>query len=327
MRAWLALVALVVAGCGANGQPAPAAGANIVHASGLVEPSGEERVLIPEVGGRLKRVTIAEGDAVKAGQLLAEIENADLQAAVAGAEAALALRQAELAKLEAGAREEERRASAAALAQAVAAEKLAASELERRESMARQQQVSREILDQAKANAESARARREAAQAQNDQVIHGARIEDRAIARAAVATATADLARAKALLAKTRILSPIDGVVLKRELREGETVVALSPVPLARIGDLSKRFVRADVDELDLARVKTGQRATVSADALAGKTFNGKVVYVASRMGKRNLISDNPTERKDARILEVLIELDPGAELPIGLRVDVRITP
>jgi HlyD family secretion protein len=64
----------------------------------------------------------------------------------------------------------------------------------------------------------------------------------------------------------------------------------------------------------------------VSADALAGKSFGGKVSYVASRMGKRNLVSDNPTERKDARVLEVLIELDPGAELPIGLRVDVRIT-
>ncbi|MFN9731292.1 MAG: HlyD family secretion protein, partial [Pseudomonadota bacterium] len=116
-----------------------------------------------------------------------------------------------------------------------------------------------------------------------------------------------------------------DGVVLKRDLREGETVVALSPLPLARIGDLSRRYVRADVDELDVGRVREGMRATVASDAFPGREFGGEVVHVAGRMGRRSVVTDRPAERVDARVLEVLLRLDPEADLPVGLRVDVRI--
>jgi multidrug resistance efflux pump len=121
------------------------------------------------------------------------------------------------------------------------------------------------------------------------------------------------------------IRSPIDGVVLKRDLREGETVVALSPLPLARIGDLSTRYVRADVDELDVGRVRAGQRAVASSDAFPGRRYAGEVVQVARRMGRRNVVTDRPAERVDASILEVVIRLEPGADLPVGMRVDVRI--
>ncbi len=324
----LALVA-ALAGCDGDAATptANAARGDTIAAGGVVEPRGEERVLIPELGGRLKRVLIAEGDSVKAGQLVAEIDNAEHEAAALAARAQLAQRRAELERLVRGARREERDAVRAELDEAVAAETLAASELERRRAMLEKSQVSRETVDQAQANHDATKARRARAAAAHALVEAGAREEDLAIAQAQLEAALADVARAEALLEKTRIRSPIDGVVLKRDLNEGETVVALSPIPLARIGDLSRLYVRADIDELDLARVAVGQRAHATSDAFPGRRFAGRVESVSRRMGRRNAPSEDPTEKRDATILEALIALDEGAELPIGLRVDVVIAP
>uniref|UniRef100_UPI002147DDE0 HlyD family secretion protein n=1 Tax=Tahibacter caeni TaxID=1453545 RepID=UPI002147DDE0 len=151
------------------------------------------------------------------------------------------------------------------------------------------------------------------------------RAEDIAAATAAVDAARAERDRAAALVEKSLIHSPIAGNVLKRDLSEGETVVALSPLPLARIGNLSRRFVRADIDELDIGRIREGQSALVVSDAFPQQEFRGTVVHVSQRMGRRNALSGDPAEKQDAKILEALIELDGQPPLPIGLRVDVRI--
>jgi len=316
------------AGCGrgsgesATGAPARPA---LVHAAGLVEPTGEERVLIPEVSGRLKRVYVSEGDAVQRGQVLAEIENADATAQVSALTAQLAQREAELLRLRNGARPEERTAAEAEARGAAAEARLATGELERRRMMFEKRQIPRETLDQAQARLAAAQAAEAGASATLELIRKGARAEDLAAGTAARDAAQAELERAQALLEKTRIRAPVDGVVLKREMREGETVVALSPIPFARVGDLSRRNVRADVDELDLARIRVGQPAEITADAYPGKLYKGTVTYVASRMGRRSASTDSPAEKKDAKVLEVLIELEPEAVLPIGLRVDVRI--
>ncbi|MFN7552832.1 MAG: HlyD family secretion protein, partial [Pseudomonadota bacterium] len=270
-------------------------------------------------------VAFAEGDTVAKGQVLAEIENAEFLAAVALARAQLALREAERDRLRSGARAEERAEARAVRDEARALAKQADEDLARRRALAQRGTLGREALDQAQAQADAARARLAVAEARHALVEAGAREEDLRVAEAAVAAAQAELDRAQALYEKTLIRSPVDGVVLKRDLREGETVVALSPLPLARIGDLSRRYVRADVDELDVGRVREGMRATVASDAFPGREFGGEVVHVAGRMGRRSVVTDRPAERVDARVLEVLLRLDPEADLPVGLRVDVRI--
>ncbi len=297
----------------------------VIHAGGLVEPAGEERMVVPEAAGRLARVRVAEGDSVVAGQVLAELVNDEERARLQLADANLARQRAALERLLAGARREERDETAAALAEAEAALVLAKSERLRRETLVTSGQLSREVLDQAQAQERVAAARRDAVAARFALIDGAPRSEDVAMAEAAVAAAQAERALAEALLEKTRVRAPIAGTVLKRHLREGEFVAPLNPVPLATLGDLSRRYVRADVDELDIARVRTGQRAEVRSDAYADQVFAGTVTYVARRMGGRNLLSDDPAQRRDMKILETLIELDEGAELPIGLRVDVRI--
>ncbi len=322
-------VVLVLAGVAGCRGEAPAAAADgrltVIAAGGLVEPAGEERVIIPQVSGRLSKVLIAEGDAVRAGQLIAEIENSEYRAALAAADAEVQRREAELARLRNGARMEEIAAADAARAEAAALERQALAERDRREDLVRSKLIAAETAQQARAQAEAAVARRARADADLALLRAGARAEDVAAATAAVAAARAERDRAQALVEKSQIYAPIDGHVLKRDLSEGETVVALSPLPLARIGNLTKRYVRADIDELDIGRIREGQVATIVSDAFPQQQFAGKVVRVSQRMGRRNSISGDPAEKQDAKILEALIELDGTPPLPIGLRVDVRI--
>lgn len=329
MRPRFALVFLalpLVAACGSSGTPAPApVRSNLVAAGGLVEPAGEERVVIPALSGRVAKVSVDEGDHVEAGQVIAEIENAEYAAAVAAAEATLRLRRAEVEKIRNGARPEELAQAVAALDAARAQEHLSAAELKRREAMVGRKLVSAEEVEQARAQAEAAKAESERAAAALALLRAGARAEDRVVAEAAAAAAQAALDQARAVFEKSLIRTPVAGTVLKRELREGEMVVALTPLPVARIGDLSHLNVLADVDELDIGRVQVGQAAHVTSDAFPGQTYAGKVVRVSRRMGRRNSASDDPAEKKDTKILETLIALDGTPPLPVGLRVDVRI--
>lgn len=320
------IVTAMLTACGTDAPPAVDGKLPVIAAGGLVEPDGEERVIIPQISGRLARVLIAEGDAVQAGQLIAEIENSEYRAALAGANAELQRREAELARLRSGARREEIDAAAAARDEAFALERQAVAERDRREGLVRDKLIAAETAQQARAQAAAASARRARADADLALLRAGARAEDIAAAVAAVAAATAERDRAGAMIEKSRIYSPIDGHVLKRDLSEGETVVALSPLPLARIGNLSKRFVRADIDELDIGRIREGQAAILTSDAFPQQQFAGKVVRVSQRMGRRNSTSGDPAEKQDAKILEALIELEGQPPLPVGLRMDVRIS-
>jgi len=77
----------------------------------------------------------------------------------------------------------------------------------------------------------------------------------------------------------------------------------------------------------DVSRVRVGQRAYVTADAYGRQKSGGKVVRVGQQLGPKNVRTDEPTEKVDTKILETLVELDPGSQLPDGLRVDAFITP
>jgi HlyD family secretion protein len=91
------------------------------------------------------------------------------------------------------------------------------------------------------------------------------------------------------------------------------------------IGDNSVLRVRVDVDETEVAQVRVGQMAYVTADAYRAQKFTGRVIRVGNEMGHKNIRTDEPAERVDTKILETLIQLDPGTQLPDGLRVDAYI--
>ena len=297
----------------------------VAAAPGLVEAVSEDIRVSSQVGGRLAQVLVDESDVVTRGQVLAIVENADYRARVASAEATLRLREADARRIRNGAREQERRDAEAALREASAVLDNMSADLVRKRELFRETVISRSELDNAEQQAGVARARLDSARERLSLVETGARDEDRAHADADVALARAALDEVRAMLDKTYVRSPIDGVVFRRFRRAGESVSTQFDAPIVTLADRSHVRVRVDVDETDIARVRVGQSAYVTADAFGGSRFTGHVVRVGQMLGKKNVRTDEPTERVDTKILETLVELDDGRELPLGLRVQAFI--
>lgn len=313
----------IAASASANRGPALVAG------PGRVEPYSEDIKIGSELSGRLKSVIVEEGDAIHRGQVLAELENADYRAQVESARASVAAREAALRKVVNGARHQERDEAWSSVSEAKAVMENAQSELHRRRELFAAGVVSREELDRYAREADVARAKYQAAVEQHSLVDDHAREEDRSLAEADLQLAQAQLQEAQARYEKTFIRSPIEGGVLRKHHRSGESVSNSStvPDPILTIGDRQTLRVRVDVDETDVSKVRIGQKAYVTADAFGKQKFWGRVVRVGQQLGPKNVRTDEPTERVDTKILETLVELDPGTQLPDGLRVDAFIVP
>lgn len=137
--------------------------------------------------------------------------------------------------------------------------------------------------------------------------------------------AKAELQQAQAAQAKTRLLAPWDGRVLRVFEEPGALVGPTSARPILLMADVSRRRVRAFIEELDALRVREGQPALVTVDGAPGKEFTGRISEVLLRMDRDATHSDRPGEYEDVYHRPVLIDLDDGRELPLNQRVDIRI--
>jgi HlyD family secretion protein len=294
-----------------------------------VEPYSEDIKIGSELSGRLKSVNVEEGDAIHRGEVLAELENADYRAEVESSRANVVAKEAALRKVINGARHQERAEAWSSVDEAKAVMQNAQSELGRRRELFKAGVVSREELDRYASDADVAKAKYDAAVEQHALVDDHAREEDQSLAEADVKLAEAQLEEAEARYEKTFIRSPVDGVVLRKHHRSGESVSnsSTTPDPVLTIGDRRILRIRVDVDETDVSKVRVGQRAYVTADAYATQKFWGHVVRVGQQLGPKNVRTDEPTEKVDTKILETLVQLDSGSQLPDGLRVDAFIVP
>jgi HlyD family secretion protein len=296
--------------------PSPA-----VAAPGIVEPKSESIRVASQVGGKLLQVLVDEGDAVTQGQVLAELINDDYKARLASAEAELAAREADARRVENGARAEERRGAEADLRQAEADVAHAKADHARTQQLFDEKVISRAEMDRAEQALRVSQARADSLRERRTLVDSESREEDRARAKADVALARARVQEARAMLDKTVVRSPISGIVLRRHAKAGESVSTQFDSPIVTLADRSSVRVRMDVDESDIARVRVGQAAYVTADAFGTRRFPGTVVRVGQILGKKNVRTDEPTERVDQKVLETLIELEDGKDLPLSLRV------
>ena len=240
------------------------------------------------ITGRITQVLADQGDRVKAGQLLARLEDDDFAAQVAQAQAELSRARAETRAAEAG------------LNQAKASLRLAAKNAQRFRALVKDDLVSRQEAEQY--DTADAVARDEAARRQSE-------LEASRMAEAAAKSA---VALAASRLADTRILAPQDGIIVSRDLEQGGTVApGLSIFTLA---DPALVWVKANVDEAMLPGVAVGRPATISLRSEPGRDFPGQV----ARLGRQ---SDRVTEE-----LEVDVAFTPA--LPgfrLGEQADVLI--
>lgn len=213
-----------------------------VTAVGTVEPLSQVDIG-SEQSGTVVAVHVSANDPVRAGQVLAELDHALLAARVEEARANVATQQANLDK-------------------AIAVENQAHRDLERARRLSREGAIAQTEYDQALSAHEQAVASHNLAAAQ----LRASRVQ-------------ADIAQIN--LDKTRIVSPIDGVVLRRDLEPGQAVVPTLGQTYFRVaGDLDHMKVEVEVDEADIDLVRAGQPATFTVPAFDDRTFEAQVLSV-----------------------------------------------
>lgn len=236
-------------------------------------------------GGVVKAVYVQEGDVVTAGQILARQEDDDPRLAVDRARAQVAQAEAQVRVLQV---------------------KLDAArrEFRRLETLSASNFVAGQRLDR-----------------QRDEI----RDWEAQIAaqRASVTTARAALAEAEYALELTVIRAPTDGRIVRRYANPGSGASTLNVSNMFDLEPNAARIVRAEIVEADLANVAIGQQVEIQPESDPSKAFVGRVLRRAAVFGARKLASDDPTQRSDERVVEVVVSAD-GAPLLIGQRVLVK---
>ncbi|MFD1192297.1 efflux RND transporter periplasmic adaptor subunit, partial [Phenylobacterium conjunctum] len=141
--------------------------------------------------------------------------------------------------------------------------------------------------------------------------------------RAAIATAEANLAQARYIQELTIIRAPADGRIARRYANPGAGASTLNVSTMFDLEPVAPHIVRAEIAENALPFVAIGQSVQMSPESDPSKVFTGKVLRQAAVFGARKLVSDDPTERTDDRVVEVVVSADTAPFL-IGQRVLVK---
>lgn len=327
MRRGLVLGVLVLTLIGAGAwfalRPGGRAEGGVV-ASGTVEATAAD--LGFQIGGRILEVAVREGDVVQAGALLARLDLAEPEARRVAAEAQLAAARALLAELESGARPEEVRQGRAALEAAERQLEEASRSLERTRLLHDGGALSREALDRAETAHEVARAQAAQARERLDLLELGPRRERIEAQRAAVRQAEAAVGQIEAILAGGVIHAPHGGVVTVRHREPGEVVAG--GMPVVTLLNRDDRWVRIYVPGDQVGRIEIGHPVRITADGYPDRTYEGRVVFIASQaeFTPRN-VQTREERVKLVYAVKVAITGDPDHDLKPGLPADVVLEP
>ncbi|MFL6387973.1 MAG: efflux RND transporter periplasmic adaptor subunit [Terriglobales bacterium] len=297
--------------------------ASVVTASGQIKPK-----TIVNVGanamGRIVRLFVKEGEAVKKNQVLAQLENVQSAADVAMTRATVSSSQTDAVAAEAALNtaQAQLKSSAADLART----KL---EFERAQSLYKDALISKADFDTKRSAYEVA----DAVHAQDIARVAQSKAQvDSAQGR--VGQSKAQLTRVSDVLSKTTYTAPFDGTVTNLPVHEGETVVmGIQNSPgstLMTVADMSIITAEVQVDETDIVNVKLDQPAEVTIDAIPNQTFKGKVTEIGDNAIIRSTgvsTSQSIGGTQEAKDFKVVITLtDPPPNLRPGLSTTAKIT-
>jgi HlyD family secretion protein len=228
---------------------------------------------------RIEKVMAEEGDSVKAGQLLATLDRERLGYEVMQAEARVRAQENVAAALVAGTRPEDIRKARADVAAAEAESRNAELTHRRMAQLAERDLISKQEADDARAAADSTRARLEAAKEALNLAIAGPRKEDIAAAKATLKALKESLAVARRNLSYAYLYAPSDGVIQSRILETGDMASPQKPVFTLALTD--PIWVRAYISERDLGKVRPGMTAEVVTDSFPGKRYQAWIGFIS----------------------------------------------
>jgi len=282
--------------------------AKSVVATGKVEPITKVEIK-SKASGIVKKLYVDAGDRVKQGQLLAELDKEEIEARVTQAKAQVEASEASLKGSEA----DLERAKVDAEGPDVPMLKRA---YDRAQGMAKEGVVSASALDDAQKNYELALNKQNVAKAQL--LVLKAKIGQ---AQAQLLQDHANLKQLEEQLGYTTISSPIDGIILSRDVEVGDAVSSIlvlgsTATLIMTEGDTSEVYVKGKVDESDIGKVYLGQPARIKVESFKDKTFNGKVTKI-SPMG---------VEKDNVTTFEVRVSINnPGGELKAAMTANAEI--
>lgn len=282
MRTTVARVAVLGAGLGVVAAGAAGLWAVTAPPADVVQGQVEatEVDVSAKIAGRVRALAVAEGQEVRAGDLLAEIDSPELDARLRQAEAARDAARAQSEKARNGAREEEVRQARAQRDRAREAAALARLTFERLERLARDGVVARQRRDEAETQWRTAEAAVEAAQAGLDMAERGARTEDKEAAEALVERARGAVSEVEAFRRETRVEAPSAGEVARRNVEPGELV---SPgLPLLTLVDRRDLWVTFQLREDRLAGLGVGEVLRARFPALGLEELELEVFSIAA---------------------------------------------
>lgn len=277
-------------------------------------PEGDVSVVAAPYGAgdaRIAEILVAVGQTVEKGAALARLDNAlALEGAVLTAEANLAVREAALMQTRAAV-QASRDEAQATLDQARTTAAEAASGLQRTEELFQRGVATQETLDAARTAAQGARlavTRAEATLARFAAVALDQQ-PDIVVATRNVEAGRADLARARLDLQRAVVVAPISGAILDINATPGQRPPADG---IMQMGATGRMMAEVEIWQDRIARVAVGQPVELVSSAL-GRTLQGQVAAIGLTVGRQGLISDDAAENKDARVIRVLVALDPDS--------------
>jgi len=312
----LVVILLAVTGLSSNHQIDPSRLAEIergdiarsVVATGKIEPLAKVEVK-SKASGIVKQVLVDYGDWVKQGQILAELDKEELRARVREARANHLAAQASQQASQAAYERNQVEAKGPDLP-------FLKSSMARAGQLHEEGLISVALLEDAEKNYQLALNQQMAAL--GNVAVTRAEV---ARARAQVAQAQAALERAEENLRNSTIVSPMDGLVLSRDIEVGDAVSSIlvlgsQATLIMTLGDVSEVFVRGKVDEADIGQVYLQQPARITVESFPDKKFEGAVTKI-SPMG---------VEKDNVTTFEVRISLhNPGGELKANMSANAEI--
>lgn len=310
---------------------------SLVTASGEIKPRNYINIGANQLGP-LTAIYVKEGDKVKKGQLLAEIESVDARADVKAQQAALnsALADSSASEAAVKAGDDNVRALAADVDRNKASMEQALADYRRAQELYQGQLIARQDFDAKKAAYDGAVAAVQGAEGRLSQAK-----AQRAQAAAQLAAAQKRVVQQQAMLTKMGVIynkynayAPLDGVVTNLPVRVGETVVpgiqSSTASTIMTIADMSQITAEVHVDETDIINVGLGQLADVTIDAIPNKIFKGHVTEIGDTALVRSsgiAASQSQTSTQEAKDFKVVIALDvPEDLLKPGLSCTAKIT-
>jgi HlyD family secretion protein len=297
-----------------------------VSGLGRIEPGeGIVRVAARAPGGApiVGRLLVRKGQAVRVGQVLAELDNKEeLEAAVQHVISRTEVARRRLAQSRAGAERSEVSAQQADIERLEHDLENARTQHKRYASLGKN--VTAEELDRLKLRIDSAQSALTVARQRLARLTE-VRAVDVEVAQAEIDEALRNETRARADAKTSVIHSPIDGRVIEIHAWPGEQV---GPDGLMELAPTEPMYAVAEITESDIARVRVGQRATITGEALRAPLL-GTVERISPKVLQNQTMPASPATFSDARVVEVWVKVDDSRAVSdlIHLRVDVVIQP